>query len=76
MSYKFYNDLIKKINDYSLKIDNDNVIIVNLNDLHRILIDLPGNGYNYYSAKINTPSIKDKIRKIFKYVSKEKTYSK
>lgn len=72
MSSQFYNDLITKINEYSLKIDNDNVSIVNLNDLHRILIDLPGNGYNYYSAKINTPSIKDKIRKIFKYVSKEK----
>lgn len=72
MSSQFYNYLITKINEYSLKIDNDNVSIVNLNDLHRILIDLPGNGYNYYSAKINTPSIKDKIRKIFKYVSKEK----
>lgn len=72
MSSQFYNDLIKKINEYSLKIDNNNVSNVNLNDLHRILIDIPNNEYNYYTAKINTPSIKDKIRKIFKYVSKEK----
>lgn len=72
MSSQFYNDLIKKINEYSLKIDNNNVSNINLNDLHRILIDIPNNEYNYYTAKINTPSIKDKIRKIFKYVSKEK----
>lgn len=72
MSSQFYNDLIKKINDYSLKIDNDNVSDINLIYLHRILIDLPGNGYNYYSAKMNTPSIKDKIIKIIKYISKEK----
>jgi hypothetical protein len=71
MSYKFYDNLVENINNYSLKIDNN---IVNSNDLyylHRILVDIPGNGYNYYSSKINTPSIKDKIRKIIKYVSKE-----
>lgn len=72
MSFQFYNDLVKRINDYSLKIDNNIVSGNDLHYLHRILVDIPGNGYNYYSSKINTPSIKDKIRKIIKYVSKEK----
>ena len=72
MSYKFYDDLVKNINDYSLKINNNIVSSNDLYYLHKILVDIPGNGYNYYSSKINTPSIKDKIRKIIKYVSKEK----
>lgn len=72
MSFQFYNDLVKRINDYSLKIDNNIVSSNDLHYLHRILVDIPGNVYNYYSSKINTPSIKDKIRKIIKYVSKEK----
>ena len=72
MSFQFYNDLVKRINDYSLKIDNGNINNNDLINLNKILVDIPGNGYNYYSSKINTPSIKDKIRKIIKYVSKEK----
>lgn len=72
MSSEFYDELIKKINNYSLKIDNGNINNNDLINLNKILINIPGNGYNYYSSKINTPSIKDKIRKIIKYVSKEK----
>jgi hypothetical protein len=73
MSFQFYNDLIERINDYSLKIDNNIVSGNDLHYLHKILIDIPDNGgYHFNSSKINTPSIKDKISKIIKYVSKEK----
>jgi len=72
MSYKYYDDLIKQIIIYSFKIDNGNISDVDFNNLHQILVDIPGDRYNYHSNKLNTPTIKDKIRKIIKYVSKKK----
>jgi len=73
MNSIFYNELIKKINDYSLKIDNGNINIVDLIILNKIVMDIHDNTnvYNTYSYKINTPIIKVKIIKIIKYISKE-----
>lgn len=77
MSYKFYDELIKKINNYSLKIDNGDIYNNDLINLNKILIDIPtGNEYNYYSSRINTLSIIKNIIKIISFLSKKKSIDK